>query len=904
MAFTNYTGNVPSALALNYTQNIPVSGGASISGSRIDSVIATLGMSTNAYTNTYSVRVRLIDQYGGTLAETSRADIKFTSGNYGQAYFDFGFGTGFDVNAIRSIDVFGLSDASKIFVKSGQAVGITYTVRTACTPPSSVTLSRASAEPSGAATLNWIGAGAGDANGATGYIIQRSTNGAAWVDWQTDDASPYDVTAHATYGNYYDYRIITKGEYINSAPSAAIRLTTLTPTACGSPSTVTLSKTTADPSENVVLSWLGASAGTINSIAGYIIQRKLNSGSWSDWQSVTTTGTSGNYTVTAHPTYGNFYEYKIVTVGSAGVSYYSAASVSKRVTTHTPTACGAPSVATLSGSIAESAPTLTYSGASGGTINGITGYEIQYSESTNNSIWGNWTALKTVTNGSASGSTTVALSATRSYYRKYRIRIQGAAGSSYYSAWKETGSCRYNSVPTAHTSFGASPAVYVSGAITLTYSGATDADGNISTHNVQYATSADGVTWGGWASLANGATSHTPTLSPGHYIKYQARAVDAFGITSPAWIGSNVCGKNTAPANATVNYPQASKTIYNSRPRILVTLGDDPEGHTQTINSEGFTPSQNNVSSAAKIVLRKSDAASAGAVSFAMTTTDQYGESSGEVTRSTTYAAPSFTDAALVGGTTRIKAAHMTELREMVEDVRAYYGLGENLFSETNPGTLLSLYGVTATETVNVCAESPTGTCVDLSNITRGVGNYVWYLPLKTLVPLFGTEVKTYTISFWIKANNSQTLEISPNYMSWLNTSTTSIETAYSFVTVTVRVSALNADNYNFHVNLVGAGLTDVSIYGIKIECGSVATSWTNNSVHWGELITAGVTKSRNWAAHIVEMQDAVDDVVTLVNGWDTASTVNRIAAFAWISPSVKPSAAVMNQIRQVIAWL
>ena len=73
----------------------------------------------------------------------------------------------------------------------------------------------------------------------------------------------------------------------------------------------------------------------------------------------------------------------------------------------------------------------------------------------------------------------------------------------------------------------------------------------------------------------------------------------------------------------------------------------------------GFTPSQNNVSSAAKIVLRKSDAASAGAVSFAMTTTDQYGEFIGpEVTRSTTYAAPSFTDARWWAGNAHQSGAH------------------------------------------------------------------------------------------------------------------------------------------------------------------------------------------------------------------------------------------------------
>ena len=543
MAQSIYTGNVSSALGLDYTRNVPLSGGGGAQD-YINSVLADIYMSTNAYTNTYNVTVTLKNSSGGVLASSNRAEIKFNAENFGGANWQFGFSTGFDVNAIASFDIIAAANGSKIFVKLGQSVTVAYTVYTAC-----------------------------------------------------------------------------------GAPSASINA-----------------------------------------------------------------------------------------------------------------------------SLAEGDPTLTWSGAYGGAANGITGYEIQYAESANNSTWGDWTALKTVSSGGTGGNTTVTISPTRGYYRKYRIRTQGSAGASYYSGWTETGSCRRNSQPTAHTSFGASPAVYVSGAITLAYSGATDADGNISTHNVQYATSADGVSWGGWVSLANGATSHTPTLSPGHYIKYQVKAVDAFGVASPTWMASNQCGKNTAPGTATVNLPQASKTIYNSRPRILVTLGADPEGHTQTINSEGFTPSQNNVSSAAKIVLRKSDAASAGAVSFAMTTTDQYGESSGEVTRSTTYAAPSFTDAALVGGTTRIKAAHMTELRTMINTARSYYGL---------------------------------------------------------------------------------------------------------------------------------------------------------SAVVWAEPIVAGATKTRGWAEHIVEMRAAINDILTLVNGWDTASTLNRIPAISWIPlRGRQPQADVIEQVRQVIAWL
>ena len=793
MAFTNYTGNVPSALALNYTQNIPVSGGASISGSRIDSVIATLGMSTNAYTNTYSVRVRLIDQYGGTLAEVSRADIKFTSGNYGQAYFDFTFGTSFDVNAIRSIDVYGLSDATKIFVKSSQSVGITYTVRTACTPPDTVTLSRGEAEPNGAATLSWSGAGAGAANGIIGYWIQRSDNGAAWDNTWTQHGyltKSMTVYAHPDYGKYYNYRLVTEGEYINSAPSTVKKLTTLTPTACG-----------------------------------------------------------------------------------------------------------APSAATLSGTVAETAPTLTYSGASSGTINGITGYEIQYAESTNNSVWGDWTALKTVTNGVSSGSTTVALSATRSYYRKYRIRTQGAAGATYYSGWKETGSCRYNSVPTAPTSFEASPAIYVSGNIALAYPGATDLDNNISTYNVQYATSADGISWGSWVSLANGATSHTPTLSPGYYIKYQVRTVDALGAMS-GWKASNICGKNTAPAAPVISLPQNSKTIHNSRPRFLITMGADPESHLQTLTADGFTFSRaSGLAAGDKIIARKSTAAAAGAVSISALSTDQYGESSSAVAQNTTYAAPVFTDAAINKGTTRIKAAHINELRGMIANIQKYYGFDENLVDNFNFDTStgwaanqnVTLQTVTFGEdkalriTCNQTASTPgliTTQNVDQNDYPLGV---------------------SHTIQIRVKSATASDVGLRVSLFGNTDLSFTALSSGWTTISLQTKVTTFAQPWLLIYFSSPSIGAAfDVS--WISITKGSIP--FVSGEMTWSGTITAGITKARGWKSHVIELQQAINDVVTLVNGWDAASTVNRIAAFAWISPSVKPSAAVMNQIRQVIAWL
>jgi len=100
-------------------------------------------------------------------------------------------------------------------------------------------------------------------------------------------------------------------------------------------------------------------------------------------------------------------------------------------------ACTAPTSLSVSAELAESNVSLQGSGAAAGTGNTITGYEIQYADSTDQTAWGSWTALAAVSASSASFTTSVAPSA-RGYYRKFRARTQGSAGSAYYSGWKET----------------------------------------------------------------------------------------------------------------------------------------------------------------------------------------------------------------------------------------------------------------------------------------------------------------------------------------------------------------------------------------------------------------------------------------------------------------------------------
>lgn len=96
--------------------------------------------------------------------------------------------------------------------------------------------------------------------------------------------------------------------------------------------------------------------------------------------------------------------------------------------------CTAPTSFTVNPAVFEDQTTLSWGGASAGINNAISGYEIQYADSTNGTTWGSWESLKTVTGTS----TTDTPSISRGTYRKYRVRTQGAAGSSFYSEWKES----------------------------------------------------------------------------------------------------------------------------------------------------------------------------------------------------------------------------------------------------------------------------------------------------------------------------------------------------------------------------------------------------------------------------------------------------------------------------------
>lgn len=100
-----------------------------------------------------------------------------------------------------------------------------------------------------------------------------------------------------------------------------------------------------------------------------------------------------------------------------------------------PTKCTAPSGVSVSGSTSTGDNvTLSWNAGGGGTNNALTGYEVQRCESSDGSTWGSWAALGTTTDTNLS----VAPPTMYGNYYKFRVRTQGAAGSSYYSDWAES----------------------------------------------------------------------------------------------------------------------------------------------------------------------------------------------------------------------------------------------------------------------------------------------------------------------------------------------------------------------------------------------------------------------------------------------------------------------------------
>ena len=160
------------------------------------------------------------------------------------------------------------------------------------------------------------------------------------------------------------------------------------------------------------------------------------------------------------------------------------------------TACSAPTTVTASGIVAPSGTfTVSWSGASGGTNNAISSYQIYWKVSSDGSAptTSSYTGTKNIASTSTSGSTSITLSsAQRGYKVVCGIVTRGSAGESYYSGIKTGGSVKINLLPAKPTVVSTNTTVVSTSGTEVIFNVMAGSDSDGQNRTLYYATSSTG----------------------------------------------------------------------------------------------------------------------------------------------------------------------------------------------------------------------------------------------------------------------------------------------------------------------------------------------------------------------------------------------------------------------------
>ncbi len=683
MASASFNGSIGSATSLNTSPSVSLSRVGSISGI-VTGLRATLNFSTTAYSNYYDVSVTLFYSGGSVSASDT---IKLDSSNYTNAQFDFWFPTitAEQANSIYAVSASCGSNGSRVFLKGMQYVYCDYTIPTRCGAPSAASL--ASAVTTAATnTLTWSGASAGSSNPIKGYFVQYSDSkdGQNWNGWGEYDGATTSATGHSmsvnmpAVGTYRKFKIWTLGsvgdygEYdsdTGTETAAVYRAhTPATPTS--------LSPAAGGYASLNSVSWAPVSCP--DAVTSYQYQISTDNGvSWG--QILSTNATSANISsIFPSASSSARIRLRVRAVTNKGISsaWATSGTYYRLIPPTPPTTFTASPASFESGNVA-----LAWSGTTDADAN-VNGYLIQYATSANGSSWSGWADLKTVPTTAYSGSTTDAPTMDRGTYRIYRIRAQDSAGLS--SGWKESNTVYRARAATTPSILSPNTGHYET-APALSWSPSTAPDGNLAGYEYQISTNG-GSSWG-TARTTTGTTGIFPEFASaarGTSFRFRVRAYTALKAYSD-WATSTVFYKNTAIAAPTVTAPVTSRTIRAFQLRIIVSVAAKSNGIAQTLyykwNSGGnWTALVSNATGAFKRVLTAS-ISSSGTINLYLRLTDAAGAAI-ETSVSFSVIRPTFTDAMLVPGTTPTKAVHLNEIREIVDSLRAAYGLNSTAWNE------------------------------------------------------------------------------------------------------------------------------------------------------------------------------------------------------------------------------
>ena len=682
------------------TYNFTISAALGSSGSYIHSGYALLcTMTVNGSSAQVRIKAADGDDWDGTTPRLRYVSVTCasTTGNTAQ-------GVRFQVVSDGRLPL-----TSGVIDNSSYTVLSSALLTTACGAPTSCSVSPILAE--GTVSLSWSGASGGINNAISSYEIQYSdsTDNLTWGAWialttvtTTATSGSVSVDPPSTRGNYRRFQVRTRGTAGASYYSGwKVSTNSVRRNTAPSPAASAVASPAAYSNETITLTWSGASGGT-SPVKGYQIASRtsLDNSSWSAWNVLAIlilSASGGSYNPVVSSTPGTYTQFGIWTIDTFDV--YSVEKISNSVYCDV-TACGAPTVCSVSAALAEGNVTLSWSGATNGAGNAITSYEIQYSDSPDNSSWGDWMALTTVSTSATNGSLSVGPPATRGNYRRFRIRTRGAAGESFYSDWTvSSNTVRRNTLPTPPTSFTAAPAIYEGVVVTLAWSGAAPGTSAIKQYVIQRSISTDGTNWSAYEALTivvssstSGTYSANASQIAGTYTRYRISVTDTLDAVS-AYVISGTVKKNSPPSAPVIVCPPSGGSSYNTSPRFMITTGVEPDGQSQIVevkidtgawinsvdNPERFSTS-GYLGNSVKTVYQ-AETLSAGSHSITIRCLDSDIESaSPEVIRTFTVLPTPFET--ITANETHVKASHIQTLRTAVNMVRSYYGLSPAAWSE------------------------------------------------------------------------------------------------------------------------------------------------------------------------------------------------------------------------------
>jgi len=376
------------------------------------------------------------------------------------------------------------------------------------------------------------------------------------------------------------------------------------------------------------------------------------------------------------------------------------------------TVATAPTSLSVNQTIAENNVTLSWSGAAAGINNAITGYDVEFSDSTNNSTWGAWQTLTTVSITATSGSLSVAPPTVRGNFRRFRIRTRGAAGSSFFSGWRiSSNSVRRNTWSNPPTTVIASPEIYADETVTVFWSGSSQNLSPIRGYQIASRTSTDNLTWSAWnilavINLASTFGQFVPTVSrvPGTYTQFGVWTVDTLGSYSGEAVSNSVLNipLDRPPLAPIVSAPRNGSVTYNTKPMVFIQVQPEPDGQLQTVlvqvdngewhnsveHPEYFTTSgqlEDNVRT-----VYTSDELAVGTHTVEIRTGDGNYYSPAVYRTITVLASPFDT---ITFNQTAVKARHITDLRTAINNNRSYYNMAAYAWGEAiTSGETLMIY--------------------------------------------------------------------------------------------------------------------------------------------------------------------------------------------------------------------